>query len=68
MVYVDSSDLTYISAAIVDERSLQSPLKPATEHIFVEEKVKWYDIRDDAPQYDTFTPEWQHQYKWSQKL
>ena len=53
VVLSDEPDDYYLSMSAIDGL----PALPPAYHIFVGSKAPWYQIADDAPQYDEFPPE-----------
>jgi len=57
MKYHNRDEVEVVMTAI-DEASCVRPLPKPSMHIFVKEKVGWYDVTDDYPQHQTFSPGW----------
>lgn len=58
-----ADDVLYIVAAAIDESSVGKPLPQPSQHIFVRDKVAWYEIPEGTGiQRDTFSPKWLEQH------
>jgi hypothetical protein len=52
-------ELTGVTVGTIDEESVQGTLPSVAAHVFVSQKMKWYEIHDGAKQFERLPLEFQ---------